>query len=39
VRLTASPVLGAALIGLDRLSGTTDAAVEDRLRRALEASM
>jgi N-acetylglucosamine kinase-like BadF-type ATPase len=38
VRLTAPPVLGAALIGLDRLAGgTTDAAVEDRLRRALEA--
>jgi N-acetylglucosamine kinase-like BadF-type ATPase len=38
VRLTASPVLGAALLGLDRLAGgTTDAVVEDRLRRALEA--
>lgn len=38
VRLSAPPVLGAALIGLDRLAGgTTDPAVEDRLRRALEA--
>lgn len=37
VRLTAPPVLGAALIGLDRLAaGTTDPEVEDRLRRALE---
>jgi len=36
VRLAAAPVLGAALIGLDRLAGgTTDPAVEDRLRRAL----
>jgi N-acetylglucosamine kinase-like BadF-type ATPase len=36
VRLTAPPVLGAALIGLDRLAGgTTSAAVEDRLRRGI----
>jgi N-acetylglucosamine kinase-like BadF-type ATPase len=38
VRLSAPPVLGAALLGLDRLSpgGSTDPAVERRLRRALE---
>ena len=38
VRLTAPPVLGAALIGLDRLSsgGATPADVEARLRAALE---
>jgi N-acetylglucosamine kinase-like BadF-type ATPase len=38
VLLDAPPVLGAALIGLDRRSpgGTTPAAVEDRLRAALE---
>jgi N-acetylglucosamine kinase-like BadF-type ATPase len=37
VRLGAPPVLGAALIGLDRLAGgTTDPAVEDRLRAALQ---
>ena len=36
VRLTAPPVVGAALIGLDRLhGGVIDAAVEDRLRRSL----
>ena len=39
VRLTAPPVLGAALIGLDRMApdGATPAAVEARLRAALEA--
>jgi N-acetylglucosamine kinase-like BadF-type ATPase len=39
VRLTAPPVLGAALIGLDRRSrgGSTPPAVEARLRAALEA--
>jgi N-acetylglucosamine kinase-like BadF-type ATPase len=39
VRLTAPPVLGAALIGLDRLSpgGATPPDVEARLRGALEA--
>ncbi|HYK94713.1 MAG TPA: BadF/BadG/BcrA/BcrD ATPase family protein [Candidatus Dormibacteraeota bacterium] len=39
VRLTAPPVLGAALIGLDRLSkdGATPAAVDARLRAALVA--
>jgi Predicted N-acetylglucosamine kinase len=39
VRLAAPPVLGAALIGLDRLApdGATPAAVEARLRSALEA--
>ncbi len=39
VRLTAPPVLGAALIGLDRLSGAgvTPASAESRLRAALEA--
>jgi N-acetylglucosamine kinase-like BadF-type ATPase len=39
VRLTAPPVLGAALVGLDRLapSGATPPAVEARLRAALEA--
>jgi N-acetylglucosamine kinase-like BadF-type ATPase len=38
VRLTAPPVLGAALLGLDRLasSGITDPAAEARLRKALE---
>lgn len=37
VHLTAPPVLGAALIGLDRLAaGTTVPEVENRLRRALE---
>jgi N-acetylglucosamine kinase-like BadF-type ATPase len=38
-RLTAPPVLGTALIGLDRLApdGATPAAVEARLRAALEA--
>lgn len=38
-RLTAPPVLGAALLGLDRMSpnGATPAAVEARLRSALEA--
>lgn len=38
-RLTAPPVLGAALIGLDRLApgGATPADVETRLRAALEA--
>ena len=38
-RLAAPPVLGAALIGLDRLapSGATSAAAEARLRAALEA--
>jgi N-acetylglucosamine kinase-like BadF-type ATPase len=37
VRLTAPPVLGAALIGLDRLArdGVTPPAIEDRLREAL----
>ena len=36
VRLTAPPVLGAALIGLDRLAGgSAEAAVEARLRDAL----
>jgi N-acetylglucosamine kinase-like BadF-type ATPase len=40
VRLTAPPVLGAALIGLDRSSkgGVTPAAVERRVREALERS-
>lgn len=39
VRLTAPPVLGSALIGLDRLApdGVTDPAADARLRRALEA--
>ena len=39
VRLTAPPVLGAALIGHDRMApdGATPAAVEARLRAALEA--
>jgi N-acetylglucosamine kinase-like BadF-type ATPase len=38
VRLTAPPVLGAALLGLDRVAGgTTDPAVEERLRRRLDA--
>jgi len=39
VRLTAPPVLGAALIGLDRLSptGATDRSVDARLRASLEA--
>jgi N-acetylglucosamine kinase-like BadF-type ATPase len=39
VRLAAPPVLGAALIGLDRLAagGATDAAAAARLRAALEA--
>jgi N-acetylglucosamine kinase-like BadF-type ATPase len=39
VRLTAPPVLGAALIGLDRLSptGATSPEVDARLRAALEA--
>jgi hypothetical protein len=38
-RLTAPPVLGAALVGLDRLApgGATPPAVEARLRAALEA--
>jgi N-acetylglucosamine kinase-like BadF-type ATPase len=37
VRLTAPPVLGAALIGLDRLGGgTTDPVVAARIRAALE---
>jgi N-acetylglucosamine kinase-like BadF-type ATPase len=38
VRLTAPPVLGAALIGLDRVSrdGTTPADVEARLRREVD---
>ena len=36
VRLTAPPVVGAALIGLDRLAGgTVSPDVEDRLRKAL----
>jgi N-acetylglucosamine kinase-like BadF-type ATPase len=40
VRLAAPPVLGAALLGLDRVAGgTTDPATEDRLRGALEGSM
>jgi N-acetylglucosamine kinase-like BadF-type ATPase len=40
VRLTAPPVLGAALLGLDRQSpeGSTDAAAAARLRKAIEAS-
>jgi N-acetylglucosamine kinase-like BadF-type ATPase len=39
VRLIAPPVLGAALLGLDRLAGgTTEPAIEDRLREAVEAS-
>jgi N-acetylglucosamine kinase-like BadF-type ATPase len=39
VRLDAPPVLGAALIGLDRLSagGSTDPLVEERLRSQLQA--
>jgi hypothetical protein len=38
VRLTAPPVLGAALLGLDRVSrnGATPTDVEARLRRAVE---
>lgn len=38
VRLTAAPVLGAALLGLDRLaaSGSTDPAAEARLRKSIE---
>jgi N-acetylglucosamine kinase-like BadF-type ATPase len=40
VRLSAPPVLGAALLGLDRVAGgTTDPATEGRLRGALEGSM
>jgi N-acetylglucosamine kinase-like BadF-type ATPase len=38
VRLTAPPVLGAALIGLDRLNGgLRDSAVQTRLRAEIEA--
>ena len=38
VRLAAPPVLGAALIGLDRLNGgLRDPAVQTRLRDAIEA--
>jgi N-acetylglucosamine kinase-like BadF-type ATPase len=38
VRLTAPPVLGAALLGLDRLAGgTTDPGIEARLREELRA--
>jgi hypothetical protein len=38
VQLTAPPVLGAALLGLDRQSpdGSTDAATAARLRKAIE---
>ncbi|HEY8845381.1 MAG TPA: hypothetical protein VIM24_01885, partial [Candidatus Limnocylindrales bacterium] len=38
VRLAAPPVLGAALVGLDRLNGgSRDPAVQTRLRDAIEA--
>jgi hypothetical protein len=38
VRLTAPPVLGAALLGLDRLAadGAADPAAEARIRKAIE---
>jgi hypothetical protein len=38
VRLTAPPVLGAALLGLDRRSadGSTEPTTEARIRRAIE---
>lgn len=40
VRLTAPPVLGAALLGLDRLAGgTAEPAVENRLRQELRGAM